>query len=179
LNFLYNVSMAKYFKTASVVLVSAYFWYYAQTYTEWHFIDNVNLIFHEAGHTIFFWTGDFLSIAAGSMFQFLLPLFIAFYFYINRQQVSAAICFMWAGQNLLNISVYAGDAIVMQLPLLGGNSVTHDWNYLLSITNMINHTQEIAAALYTLGIIMIITGIAFAVYTVWTTSANKETRQII
>lgn len=134
---------------------SSYFLYYAATSAEWHFIDSVNLIFHEAGHTIFFFLGQFGTIAMGSGFQILLPLFIASYFFYTEQRLSGAVCLMWVGQNLINVSVYAGDAIAMRLPLLGGDSVIHDWNYMLSILHMLRWTPVVAMTLYALGIMLI------------------------
>ena len=125
-------SRKKYGRIAGTILASAYFLHYAFTPTEWHAIDIVNLIFHEAGHTIFSFFGEFIHIAMGSGFQVLLPLSIAGYFFYTRQRYAGAITLMWVGQNLINVSVYAGDAISMNLPLLGGDSVIHDWNWLLS-----------------------------------------------
>jgi hypothetical protein len=153
--------------------------YYAQTYTEWHFIDNVNLIFHEAGHSIFFWAGEFFDMAAGTLLQLSIPLFISLYFFAHRQNISGALCLLWVGQNLLNVSAYAGDAIVMQMDLLGGDLVTHDWNYLLSMTGNLEHTPAIATAFYTLGIIFIIVGTILSMYFAWTTEATKPYRQVI
>ncbi len=142
--------------TAQVIgasLATIYSVHYLFTYREWHFIDNVDLIFHEAGHTIFSFFGEFINIAMGSGFQILLPLSIALYFFYTCQQFSGAICLMWVGQNLLNVSVYAGDSMAMQLPLLGGDSVIHDWNYLLSTLHILSWTPEVAAVIYMLGIL--------------------------
>ncbi len=69
---------------------------------------------------------------------------------------------MWVGQNLINVSVYAGDAIVMQLPLLGGEGSFHDWHYLLSTLGILSWTPEVAAMLDTLGVLTILAGIALA-----------------
>jgi hypothetical protein len=171
--------MTKYFRTISIALVCTYFWYYARTYTEWHFIDNANLIFHEAGHAIFFFVSEFLNIAAGSVFQVALPLFIAIYFFIQGQRISSSLCLLWVGQNLLNVSVYAGDAIVTQLPLLGGDSVIHDWNYLLSTLDILKYTPKIAAAIYFIGIIFLVVGAVLSLYYSWTSENNKPYRQII
>jgi hypothetical protein len=134
---------------------STYFLYYASTSVEWHFIDSVNLIFHEAGHAIFFFLGQFGTIAMGSGFQILIPLLIASYFFYTEQRLSAAICLLWTGQNLINVSVYAGDAIAMRLPLLGGDSVIHDWSYMLSTLHVLSWTPAIAMTLYALGIMLI------------------------
>ncbi len=136
----------------------AYFAHAAFTPSEWHFIDNVNLIFHEAGHTIFMFFGEFIHVLMGSGFQVLLPLSIALYFWYTGQRISSGITLMWAGQSLVNVSVYASDAVAMQLPLLGGDSVHHDWNYLLTATHLLSHTPQVASALYALGCLLIFGG---------------------
>jgi hypothetical protein len=156
--------MIKYFRFASVLIVCFYFWRYVITYTEWHFIDYVNLIFHEAGHAIFFFLGTFLTVLAGSAFQVILPFFIAMYFFFNTQKVSGAICLLWVGQNLLNVSVYAGDAIKMQLDLLGGDGVIHDWNYLLNASGMLRYTDTVACVIYIAGLVTIIIGTILSLY---------------
>lgn len=149
-------------KLAGISVASFYSLYYASTATQWHFIDNVDLIFHEAGHTLFRVFGQFICVCMGSGFQILLPLSIAFYFFYQRQPISAAVCLMWTGMNLINVSIYAGDAIMMQLPLLGGDASTHDWNYILSTLNILVWTPRVASALYGLGVLAIGTGIAVA-----------------
>jgi hypothetical protein len=145
-----------------VTLASAYSLYYASTGSEWHFIDNADLIFHEAGHVIFIFCGDFITVCMGSGFQILLPLFISLYFFFHRQRISGALCLMWVGMNLISVSVYAGDAIAMQLPLLGGDGVTHDWNHILTTLDILQYTPQVAATLYALGILAIGLGIALA-----------------
>jgi len=150
----------KYSKTRLVgaFLATLYFVHYAFTPRDWHFIDWVNLIFHEAGHTIFSFFGEFIHILMGSGFQVLLPSFIAGYFFYTRQRFSGAICLMWVGQNLINVSIYAGDAIAMQLPLLGGDAVIHDWHYIMTTLNILSWTPVVAATLYGLGFLIIIVG---------------------
>ena len=152
----------------AATLASAYSIHYAMTPEDWHFIDNADLIFHEAGHAIFSFFGDLIHIAMGSGFQILLPLSIALYFFCQRQELSGAICLMWTGINLINVSIYAGDAIAMQLPLLGGDSVTHDWNLLLSELHILRHTAEIAGTLMTLGIMTILLGVVLSFWWAWT-----------
>lgn len=153
----------RYQRLIPVLAACAYFWYYAKTYTEWHFIDSVNLIFHEAGHVLFMFFGEFINVLMGSGFQVLLPALISFYFFKTGQKISAALCLLWVGQNLLNVSVYAGDAINMQLSLLGGDSVVHDWNYLLSSLGILHYTPIVAGTIYILGLLTIITGSLLAI----------------
>ncbi len=165
--------MNKFFRTLLTFLVCIYFFSISSSYNDWHFIDSVNLVFHEAGHTIFFFLGDYIRVLAGSAFQVAVPLLISIYFFINRQKISGAICLLWTGQSLLNVSVYANDAIDMQLPLLGGDSSGHDWNYLLSQAGILKYTHTIAYIIYVLGIAIISAGSIASIYYAW----NYETQE--
>jgi hypothetical protein len=164
----------KYLRVLGALIVGAYFAHCALMPTSWHFIDNANLIFHEAGHVIFFFLGHFVQVAMGSGMQILLPLSIAIYFFYHRQNYEGAVTLMWAGQNMVNVSVYAGDAIVMQLPLLGGDSVIHDWNYILSSLHALALTPYVAAVFYGCGVTAIVGGFALAVYFAFSNSAAKN-----
>ncbi len=155
------------------LLLGGYFAHCALTPTGWHFIDNANLIFHEAGHVIFFFLGQFVQVAMGSGMQILLPLSIAAYFFYHRQNFEGGMTLMWAGQNMINVSVYAGDAVAMQLPLLGGDYVIHDWNYILSSLHALAQTPYVAAVLYGCGVTAIAAGFALAIYFAISNSAAK------
>ena len=157
------------------ILVSVYFIYYCFTYTDWHFIDNINLIFHEAGHVVFMPFGRFMHILGGSLFQVLFPFLFVSYFYRKGDYFSASLLFFWVGQNLVNVSAYASDAILMQLPLLGGDSSTHDWNNLLSMTGSLSHTKVIGQSLSALGVIVI----ALSVYFAFVNSYKKEEHSLL
>jgi hypothetical protein len=61
----------------------------------------------------------------------------------------------WVGESILNVSVYAGDSLALQLPLLGGQDSIHDWNYLLSSLNLLPATAKIAGAIRLLGTLVI------------------------
>ena len=149
-------------KLVIALLVSAYFVYYCFTYTGWHFIDSVNLIIHEAGHVVFMFFGTFMHILGGSLFQVLFPCVFVFYFYRQQEYFSASLVLFWVGQNLLNVSVYASDAIVMQLPLLGGDTSGHDWHNLLQMTGLLNYTAIIGSSIFVAGILVIICAIFFS-----------------
>lgn len=154
-------------RIAGASLCAFYFLHCAATPTKWHFIDNVNLIFHEAGHTIFFVFGEFISICMGSGFQVFLPFSIAVYFFYTKQSFAGTVTLMWVGENLITVSVYAGDALLQQLALLGGDSVIHDWNYILSTLGVLQYTSQIAQAIFLLGVCTILLGIlhtALAIY---------------
>jgi hypothetical protein len=142
-------------KLTVAVIASAYFFWCAYDPFQWHLIDGVNLVIHEAGHLVFRPFGEFMMIAGGSLFQVLMPALFVGYFLYSTKFYSAALVLFWVGENILNVSVYAGDSLALQLPLLGGEDTIHDWNYLLSALNLLPATAKIAGALRLLGTIVI------------------------
>ncbi len=141
----------------------AYFLWAALNPFEWRLIDGVNLVIHEAGHLFFMPFGEFVMIAGGSILQVLLPAVFAFYFYYYGKHYSCALVLLWTGESLINVSVYAGDAVEMQLPLLGGQDSIHDWNYLLDNLGWLSHTSKIAKALHASAAMLIIAATIWAI----------------
>jgi hypothetical protein len=122
---------------------------------DFHYIAGVNLVIHEAGHVIFTFFGDFMRILGGSLTQVLLPLIFVIYFYVQKDYFSGSILLFWVGENLVEVSIYAGDAIARQLPLLGGDTSGHDWHNLLTRLNVLKYTPQIAGTIYILGLLTI------------------------
>jgi hypothetical protein len=143
-------------KLIVAVIASLYFLWCAYDPYQWHLIDGVNLLIHEAGHIIFSALGEFLMIAGGSLFQIIMPAIFVGYFCYQRQLFSAALVLFWVGESILNVSVYAGDSLALQLRLLGGADTLHDWNYLLSSTGLLQHTAAIAGGIRLLGTLVVI-----------------------
>jgi hypothetical protein len=137
-------------------VASLYFVWCAYDPSQWHLIDGVNLLIHEAGHLFFRPFGEFLMIAGGSLFQIIMPGLFVGYFCFQQQYYSASLVLFWVGESILNVSVYAGDSIALQLPLLGGQDSIHDWNYMLSTLNLLPKTAAIAGAIRLLGTVMIV-----------------------
>lgn len=161
INFIKNKGIST-SKVVVVLLVSVYMIYYITSLSNWHFIDNVNLIFHESGHVIFSFFGDFIHTLGGTLMQILVPVTFSFYFYKNEDYFSASLLLFWLSQNLFNIYLYANDAIDMNLPLLGGDSVFHDWNHMLSLSNLLKNTNEIAGGIYGFALIVFIFAIVYS-----------------
>jgi hypothetical protein len=131
-----------------VALIAGTYFLWAMLHPQdWRLIDGVNLVIHEAGHLFFRPFGEFLMIAGGSLFQLIVPATFAFYFHYHKQSYSCALVLLWLGESLLNVSVYAGDSVALQLPLLGGNDSIHDWNYMLDHLNWLSYTDGIAKTL--------------------------------
>jgi len=153
-------------KLGVTAVAGLYFLWCAYDPSQWHLIDGVNLLIHEAGHVVFRPFGEFMMIAGGSLFQIIMPGLFVGYFIYQQQFFSAALVLFWVGESVLNVSVYAADSVAMQLPLLGGPDTIHDWNYLLSNLNLLGQTAPIAGAIRLFGTALIILavcgGIKFA-----------------
>ncbi len=138
--------------------------FYMGSLDSWHFIDYVNLITHEAGHVVFSLFGYFITIAGGTLLQLLVPIAFIIYFLLRWEHYSASILMYWLGINLFNVSVYAGDALTMQLPLLTGDKDTHDWNQMLFTLGQLKNTELISQIIFVLGVIAIIVGLVWGLY---------------
>jgi hypothetical protein len=155
-------------KLIFAILMGLYFLWIAWDPMQGSFLDNVDLAIHEGGHILFRILGEFMGIAGGSLLQVIFPAAFVGYFLWNAQRYSAAIVSLWLGQSILNVYVYAADAQVMQIVLLGGLTGSegsfHDWNYLLTETGLLNSTRTIAGIIRLVGTLTIITGSVAAVY---------------
>jgi hypothetical protein len=142
-------------KLVVAAIASLYFIWCAYDPYQWHLIDGVNLLIHEAGHLIFRIFGEFMTIAGGSLFQVIMPALFVGYFCYQRNFYSASLVLFWVGESILNVSVYAADAATLQLPLLGGEGTLHDWNYLLTNLNLLSATTQVAGMIRLLGTLII------------------------
>ena len=144
-----------YIKLLVSALLSWYFIEYSldeKIEFKWNLLDGVNLIIHEAGHTIFMFFGEFIHVLGGSFFQVFIPAVFVFYFmYFKKEYFSGSLLLFWLGQSILNVSVYVRDSIRQELPLLGGDSSIHDWNYILSSLNILQYTDKLSGFTYNIG----------------------------
>jgi hypothetical protein len=140
---------------------------------EYFFIDNVNLVFHEAGHFIFFFTPPIISILAGTFMQLFFPLFWTGYFYFIKQAYfSSLVCFFWYGENLINVGKYMEDASVQLLPLLGGG--IHDWEYIFSQLHVINSAEVIGKFTQAIGLVVMAAGIIGMIFVLVCSLYNSD-----
>jgi len=145
------------------IFLAAAGWYFfsrAADRNGYHFLDNVDLVIHEAGHVIFLPFGEFIGMAGGTILQLLAPLVFVAYFFLREERFSAGIMMLWLGQSFINVARYAGDAIAMELPLIGGG--IHDWNWMLTSLNMLNKTALVSDAFYYSGAAAITAGVIVA-----------------
>ena len=160
------------------ILFTLYFVWIALDPMQGSFLDNVDLPIHEFGHLLFRPFGQFLMVAGGSLFQVIMPAIFVGYFIWQRSFYSAAIVLFWVGQSILNVWVYAADAVVMKLVLTSGVTGSegsfHDWNYLLTATGLLSSTKVVAGAIRLAGTLVIISAVVFSTYySVFKTDATE------
>lgn len=155
-------------KLIFAILISLYFLSIAYAPMNGSFLDMVDLPIHETGHLLFKIFGEFMMIAGGSLFQVIVPLIFVGYFVWQRSYYSAAIVSLWVGQSVLNVWIYASDAVLMQLMLTSGMTGSeggfHDWNYMLDHFGMLGSTKRVASIIRFVGTSVIVIAAAWSVY---------------
>jgi hypothetical protein len=114
----------------------------------YNFLDNANLLFHEAGHLLFTPFGEFISFLGGSIMQLLVPLSVVVYFLLRLDYFSTGVCLFWLGENIINISYYIADAQIQAIPLLTG---IHDWGYILGKLDLLDQAVFFGKIAFYLG----------------------------
>ena len=149
-------------------LFTLYFAWIAYDPMQGSFLDMVDLPIHEAGHLIFRILGEFMGIAGGSLFQVLMPAAFVAYFWWSEKYYSAAIVLFWVGQSIINVYIYAADAVVMQLVLISGLTGSegsfHDWNWMLTRLGLLPFTKTIAGLIRLAGTFTIIAAAVVSIY---------------
>lgn len=131
------------------------------THQTWWFIQNVNLIFHEAGHVLFMFFGRTLQILGGSLLEIFIPLSITLYFRATRQLFSAAVTSWWLATAFLSVSIYASDAEERLLPLITRDVSTHDWYNLLLHFGILHYDDVIGYLFWCLSLLSVVLLIFF------------------
>ena len=116
--------------------------YFLFQHGEGVFLDPLNVLIHEAGHLCFFFFGDFMHAAGGTLMQIVLPGVIAFHFWQYHSRLGIQVSLLWLGQNLLSISIYVADARVQGLDMILNRK--HDWSYLLGQLGLLEYDQVFA-----------------------------------
>jgi hypothetical protein len=132
------------------------------------FLHLISLPFHEAGHVVFAPFGDLMTTAGGSLMQVLVPIVCMIAFLRQRGDAfAAAVMCWWAGENLLDVAMYANDARSLQLVLLGGKTGAevegHDWERILQTFGLLHRDHQIANAMQFGGAALMLGGIVWGV----------------
>lgn len=122
------------------------------------FIHGIDLVFHEAGHVIFGFFGEFLAVLGGSLTQVLMPVIATAAFLRTRQWASAAVTLFWTGQSLTDVAIYAADGRARALPLLA-EGLIHDWSYILGRLGLLQSAETVGRLLFALGASTMLAGL--------------------
>ena len=126
------------------LFVAAAAYYILSTRGTFSYMDNFDLIIHEAGHFIFSWCGDTIYILGGTLMQLLVPFLLITFSLYNSFQYFFQFSLLIFAQNCINISVYAADAQAMQITLFGPIGAKHDWNSLLTKYKLLEYSGDIS-----------------------------------
>lgn len=122
----------------------------------WWFIQNVNLIFHEAGHIIFIPFGHLPTMMGGSILEISIPLIVTLHFIYTKQFFSAACTCWWLSTAFLSVSIYISDAQERILPLITNDIDSHDWFNILNELNILKYDNLIGYVFWCLSVIAVI-----------------------
>ena len=124
----------------------------------------VDFAVHETGHLLAGWLPEIAMFLAGSVAEVGVPLWIAAYFTFSQRDLAAGgICLAWAGAAAWSVSVYAGDAVVQRLPIVGGE---HDWAFLMGPDGFDAPaaTRTVSRAIEIGGLVAAVLGVSLAVW---------------
>jgi len=147
----------------------------------WNLVRGANLIFHEAGHVVFWPFGRFLMVLGGTILQLLIPVICLLTFHFKeKDKLGFAFCLWWLGTNLMDVGVYAADARALRLFLITGGTGQevegHDWEYLLGRLNLLEHDLLIGGTFYLLGKALLVAGLVYLIVQLVETSLRLYQR---
>ena len=94
--------------------------------------------------------------------QIVLPS-LAIYVFLKSSFRSLIGTLYWLGHNLINVSVYIGDAPYKRLQLISDSAI-HDWNWIFNHAGMMGSAETISGIVLTLGVISCCGAVGTAVY---------------
>jgi hypothetical protein len=137
------------------LVLFAWGWWLAEHPGGWTLgLDDVNLAIHETGHLVFSPFGEWMTVAGGTLFQLLVPLVFAAYFWRRGDRHAATVPLWWMGQNCFGIARYISDARAQELPLVGGGE--HDWTWMLYELDVLHRDLEIGRAVHAAGMVLVL-----------------------
>jgi len=120
---------------------------------------------HEFGHLFFALSGnEWLTVAGGSLTQFLVPVLAAAVMRYYRDWFGVAVCGLWLASSFADLAPYIADARAMDLDLVSfsEDGAGHDWNYLLGKAGMLFRDQALARADRFAGFVVLVASVALA-----------------
>lgn len=133
------------YKWLFLVLLTPYVGWLIVAYN-YHFLDGVNLLIHEAGHVVFSLFGRTAHFLGGTLLQLILPAAFTISFFLREQRYEAGITGIWFCESVMYTAEYMADAQAQRLPLVGGH--IHDWHWLLSRWGVLSYSEGLGTVLH-------------------------------
>ena len=142
-------------------------------------LGGIDLAIHEFGHMFFrpfgwAFLGETMVIAGGALWQIAFPLIFAGYFLFNkehRDRHAATVALWWSALNMVDVSVYMGDARARVLTLISGltgqEDDGHDFFQLFSRYGMLDKDTLYAGRLLTVAGFLMFASIAGGLWFAW------------
>jgi hypothetical protein len=151
----------------SILFYLSFLLYAFRSHEGFLLIDNVNLVVHEGGHLLFSWLGPTMCLWGGTLFQWLVPFFLAIYFFTQRATSGYVFSLFFFFENWLYTATYMADARAQVLPLVtvgDPDQAGHDWFLIFSNLSVLQHDTSIAAVIRFLGWTGMIACVAWLAY---------------
>ncbi len=156
-----------------VLATTAYFtWYLATDYNTFYgrahlpfvlwIVDTIDLFIHEGGHFFFGFMGRTIYFMGGSLMQIVLPSLAVWVFLKSGYRTLIGTLY-WLGHNLVNVSVYIGDAPYRRLQLISSSAI-HDWYWIFNHIGNMNLAGPVSAVVFVSGVLICAGGVATAGY---------------
>ncbi len=136
----------------------------------WSPVTWLTLAIHEAGHfTTLFWAPAWLSVAAGSGFQWGAPLLCGWLLWRQGEPFAIPVGLIWLGMSLGLSVPYIADASAQALPLMSVGNYhpnTHDWHYMLGGLGLLSADGFLAGCCRLASVTAILAGLASGIWLV-------------
>jgi len=132
------------------------------------FLHRPLLIFHEAGHVIFWVFGEWVMVLGGTLGQLAMPAILGGALLVrNRDPFGASVGLWFFGVSLLDIAPYMYDALHPQLMLLSGKTGEeggHDWIYLFSSLGLLGKAQFMGGLIHKIGALSVFVSLVWGAW---------------
>jgi len=128
-------------------------------------IDTIDLFIHEGGHGVFGIFGEFIGFLGGSLMQVVIPLAAVIVFYKSEYR-TLVFTLYWLGHNLINISIYIGDAPYRKLRLISKHAI-HDWGWICDKLGITHYAESIGAVVLVLGGVACVGALGIGIFSIY------------
>jgi hypothetical protein len=141
---------------------------------------NVNLAFHEAGHLLFQFMGNFMMVLGGSLMQLIVPAVVMVAFVFKHENAfGGAVALWWLGQSTMDLAPYIYDGRSGQLLLVGGfigqeRPGAHDWTNLLGRLGMLGDAHALGTFTNFVGMTVMVLALMWAGYLLYLQYQNLD-----